>query len=190
MVAIAQHLRGFQWSLVLAVVCVTSLSGCRVAHRVAHDVSLRCDSTKDGSLHFTFSSRNINGVFQWFCWSESKAEPLWAVRSLGRIEPSDMANLKYGELPNVASPGGIGLKQVFPRKGKPRVVEPGERFGVLIAYQYDDLSPCVGYNTSYFVVEKDGSVTALNSGRGFPDMLPEVGKVWEKVFDPSLDDKQ
>jgi hypothetical protein len=163
------------------------LSGCRGP---AHNVSLSCQPKGDGSLQFTFSSQNINGVFQFVCWSESKAEPLWAFRSLGWIKPNEMQTMTYGVLPKVASPDGIGLKQVFPRKNaKTRAIQPGEQFVVLIAYQYDAAAaPCVGFNTSYFAVEQDRSIKSLRSGMGFPNMPPEVGKVWDVVCDPMLDD--
>ncbi len=88
--------------------------------------------------------------------------------------------MTYGLLPKVANPGLVGLRQIFPpQEAKPRRIDPGERFVVLIVYQYDDAAPCVGFNTSYFGLERDGSVKALRSGKGVPKLPPEVGKVLE-----------
>ena len=83
-------------------------------------------------------------------------------------------------LPKVANPDSVGLMQIFPpQEAKPRRIDPGERLVVLIVYQYDDAAPCVGFNTSYFALERDGSVKALRSAKSAPKLPPEVGKVLE-----------
>jgi hypothetical protein len=134
-----------------------------------HDVSLRCASAPLEPLRFELRTNHVNSVSEVFFWSDSRNEPLWAFLVASRpINPKDLPSITYGVIPNVDDRLNGAAVQVFPISGSPRSIAPGERFSVLIPYQYDSVfppAPCMGHKLFLFEVQQNLSITSLGVGK-------------------------
>jgi hypothetical protein len=151
-----------------------------------HDISLRCETSDKGPMQFKLASRGVYAVLQCLCWSDSKAEPLWAF--VTDLELKDMQTMTYGVLPQESSPALRKARQIFPRNGQSRPIEPGERFTIMLTYEYDTLfsvTPCTSDKCFSFEAQDDHSVKALARPAELGLKLPpKVAKVAEELCAP------
>ena len=159
-----------RWRLLVVVLLLVALVGIGwLGYRelaTPQVVSLQCESGDGGRPQFVVSAHRVNGIQSFMFWSDTKAEPRWAFR-IGptRVSPEDLPRFRYGELPLVPDPQLRRTTQVFPRKGAPRAIAPGEKFYVWVLYQYDQAFPpvpCGGWGYFLFEMRPDGSATPLD----------------------------
>jgi hypothetical protein len=145
-----------------------------------NDVTLQCTLAGNKSVTFSAKVSNIKGLLGFLCWSDTKGEPLWAFRSFSPVGPPGISQFAYGELPQAAQ--GVGLRQVFPAKGRPRSIGQDERFVVMTCYQYDKASgPAIGYKYTRFQLGR-GGVTVVDTSTFVP-IPPGVEKAFDAVFE-------